>query len=181
MPALGPLGPPALSSALSWPPSAKLGSLAEKGAGCILPPLRCHPRLCPGLPSIPPIQGAKLGLYSCPRSRGEESQVPPAPVLPAPLRSPAAAYQGCKTYWKSCRCKSRPPIRARNLSCNPKRAAGSKHAGLPARHHPASEILFKVSSGPEDASGSCGTPAAGQAGRVKPAEPRTASQNLCRF
>lgn len=54
------------------------------------------------------------------------------------------------------------PVRARNSSCNPKRAAGSEHAGLLAHQHPASEILFKFppGAGHEDERGLCGMPVA---------------------
>lgn len=56
------------------------------------------------------------------------------------------------------------PGRARNSSCNPKRAAGSEHGGLLAQQHPNSEILFKVPPGarPEDERGLCGMPVARQ-------------------
>lgn len=97
-----------------------------------------------------PHPGGQAGALLESRCPGKEFQPPQCRLPLFPSRSPAAAFQGCKTYWKSCRCKSWPPGRARNLSCNPKRAAGSKHAGCPARHHPASEILFKISSGQED-------------------------------
>lgn len=82
-------------------------------------------------PQYPPIQGAKSELCPGPRVpvRGPGCPWSHSPC-PQP-RSPAAAFQACKTYWKSCGCKSWPPLRARNLSCNPERAAGSKHRGLP--------------------------------------------------
>lgn len=63
----------------------------------------------PRTPQHPPIQGARLALCSSPRARVRSPRSPPRPrsrLRPSPARSPAAAYQGCKTYWKSCRCKS---------------------------------------------------------------------------
>lgn len=87
------------------------------GGGCLHPPHRDV------TPSVLPAhsQGARLRLCS-------GAGLAPVPPAPLPARGPAAAYQDCKIYWKSCGCKSRPPTRARNRSCNPERAAGSEHA-----------------------------------------------------
>lgn len=130
------------------------------------------------VPPVSPTQGAELGLGRGPRVpvRG-----PGCPWCHSPCpqpRSPAAAFQACKTYWKSCGCKSWPPLRARNLSCNPERAAGSKHSGLslaiPGLWNPL-ESLIRAG----DASGAAGPPRPSRCG-AKAANPGMPSQNLRR-
>lgn len=116
---------PSSPAQLSRVPTPSTGPLTPWG--CSHPPLRnISPSAAPG-PPAPPSRAPTRGFALHPSQ-------PPHPTCPppSPASSSAAAYQGCKTYWKSCSCKSRPPVRARNLSCNPKRAAGSRHAGLPA-------------------------------------------------
>lgn len=115
------------------------------------------------VPPVSPIQGAKLELCPDPRVPVRGPGCPWSHSPCAQPRSPAAAFQACKTYWKSCGCKSWPPLRARNLSCNPERAAGSKHSTEASPSpFPASGILFQVSSERGDTSGSAGPPEAGQ-------------------
>lgn len=129
------------------------------GFGRLLPSV--HPQLCPGTPQHPlwraPAWASLLSHHGFPWS--------PRPACPPPqpaalqLHTRAAKLTG-NPVDANPGLKSRPPVRARNFSCNPKRAAGSKHAGLLAHQHPASEILCKVSpgAGPEDVRGSAGCP-----------------------